>query len=106
MNFVFFPHFASEMEQFSGSQESILHLDMEEGVLNSSESRETDSPSHDNHRHQRHPLTGHPEATTATAVREPVDQHLVLNLQLHVEEIERNPSLVSVVSCLRLNIQI
>jgi len=35
--------------QFTGSQESILHLDMEDAIMNSSESRDTDSPIHDPH---------------------------------------------------------
>lgn len=37
--------------QFTGSQESILHLDLEDGNLNSSDSRESESPSQDHLTH-------------------------------------------------------
>ncbi|XP_021954980.1 protein goliath [Folsomia candida] len=37
---------------FTGSQESILHLDLEDGNLNSSDSRDTDTPTHNHQTHQ------------------------------------------------------
>ncbi|CAG7683773.1 unnamed protein product [Allacma fusca] len=54
---------------FTGSQESILHLDLDDNVMNSSESRETDSPSHEPHHPTHHTaqMDEHPQSSVSSS---------------------------------------
>ena len=93
--FVVFLYFS----QFTGSQESILHLDLDDNGLNSSDSqdvRDVDSPfnvprSHRSHRH--HPIT---VATTQVDEQPSVSSSSSLAPQQNTGLI-RKPSLISLV---------
>ena len=75
--------------KFTGSQESILHLDMDDNGMNS-ESRETDSPVHDsNHHSAQAQVDEHPQSSVSSSFP---SQHNLGSI--------RKPSLISLVNCI------
>ncbi|CAL8079618.1 unnamed protein product [Orchesella dallaii] len=82
---------------FTGSQESILHLDLEDGGLNSSDSRETESPTHDNHhnRHRNQVLHATTQQVESLSVSISPEESAVPSFS--TQSSERKPSLISLV---------
>jgi hypothetical protein len=76
--------------QFTGSQESILHLDLEDGNLNSSDSRDTDTPS----QVQTHPVR-YAEPVEHRVNDNPHSSHVTCPRNVDISI--RKPSLVSLV---------